>query len=92
MVHGTGRLGADREVHYVYDGNRVIQERDTNNAPTLTLSRLGPQLLARSDNRLRRAITSIAARHRLIPTRRTLLLSVFPRYHLRYMLRTFLSS
>ena len=37
------------EVHYIYDGNVVIQERDANNLPTLTLTRRGNRLLARSD-------------------------------------------
>jgi len=37
------------EVHYVYDGNAVIQWRDANNLPTLTLTRNGGRLLARSD-------------------------------------------
>ena len=27
------------ETHYIYDGNRVIQERDTNNAPTISYTR-----------------------------------------------------
>src|SRR5439155_11933962 len=37
------------EVHYIYDGSVVIQERDANNVPTLTLTRRGNRLLARSD-------------------------------------------
>src|SRR5437016_1539129 len=36
------------EVRYIYDGNVVIQERDANNMPTLTLTRTGGRLLARS--------------------------------------------
>lgn len=38
------------EVRYVYDGNVVIQERDANNLPTLTLTRTGGRLLARTDH------------------------------------------
>src|SRR6266480_970156 len=37
------------EVHYIYDGNVVIQERNANNLPTLTLTRTSSRLLARSD-------------------------------------------
>ena len=38
------------EVHYVYDGNGVIQERDINNLPLVTYIRAGGALLARTDN------------------------------------------
>ena len=37
------------EVRYIYDGNQVIQERDGGNLPTLTLTRTGLRLLARTD-------------------------------------------
>src|SRR4029077_5779995 len=36
------------EVHYLYDGSVVIQERDTNNLPKVTYT-VGGQMLARSD-------------------------------------------
>jgi len=37
------------EVHYIYDGNVVIQERDTNNNVAVTYTRAGSALLARTD-------------------------------------------
>jgi RHS repeat-associated protein len=37
------------EVHYVYDGNHVIQERDPNNLPTVAYCAAGARLLARTD-------------------------------------------
>jgi RHS repeat-associated protein len=40
------------EIHFVYDGNTVIQERDTNNLPLVTYTRAGSSLLARTDNGL----------------------------------------
>jgi RHS repeat-associated protein len=38
------------EIHFIYDGNVVIQERDINNLPKVTYTRTGGSLLARSDN------------------------------------------
>ena len=38
------------EVHFIYDGNSVIQERDANNNPLVTYTRSGSSLLARTDN------------------------------------------
>ena len=40
------------ETHYIYDGNRVIQERDTNNAPTISYTR-GTDLSGRLEGRRR---------------------------------------
>ena len=37
------------EIHFVYDGNVVIQERNASNAPQVTYTRSGSTLLARSD-------------------------------------------
>jgi RHS repeat-associated protein len=39
------------EVRYIYDGSLVVQERDANNLPVVTLTRQGLRLLARSDMR-----------------------------------------
>jgi RHS repeat-associated protein len=39
------------EVRYLYDGSLVVQERDGNNLPLVTLTRQGLRLLARSDMR-----------------------------------------
>jgi len=36
---GTTYWQWSSETHYIYDGNRVIQERDTNNTPTLSYTR-----------------------------------------------------
>ena len=38
------------EVHYIYNGNVVIQERDINNLPLVTYTRMGQRLLARTDD------------------------------------------
>ncbi len=38
------------EIHFIYDGNAVIQERDANNSPLVTYTRSGSSLLARTDN------------------------------------------
>jgi hypothetical protein len=35
----SGAWSQTNEIHYVYDGNVVIQYRDTNNVPTLTFTR-----------------------------------------------------
>jgi RHS repeat-associated protein len=40
------------ETHFIYDGNAVIQERDTNNLPLVSYARAGSGLLARTDNGL----------------------------------------
>jgi RHS repeat-associated protein len=40
------------EIHFIYDGNVVIEERNTNNAPLVTYTRAGGSLLARSDHSL----------------------------------------
>ena len=40
------------EVHFIYDGNAVIEERNTNNAPLVTYTRAGGSLRARSDHSL----------------------------------------
>jgi RHS repeat-associated protein len=37
------------EVHFIYDGNVVIQERDANSNPLVTYTRSGGSLLARTD-------------------------------------------
>jgi RHS repeat-associated protein len=37
------------EVHFIYDGNVVIQERNANNNPLVTYTRSGSSLLARTD-------------------------------------------
>src|SRR5205807_10642374 len=38
------------EIHYIYSGNYVIQERNSFNLPLVTYTRLGGRLLARTDN------------------------------------------
>ncbi len=38
------------EIHFIYDGNVVIQERDANNNPLVIYTRSGSSLLARTDN------------------------------------------
>jgi len=40
------------EIHFIYDGNVVIEERNTNNVPLVTYTRAGGSLLARSDHSL----------------------------------------
>ena len=40
------------EVHFIYDGNLVVQERDAHNLPLVTYTRAGSSLLARTDNLL----------------------------------------
>src|SRR5207244_1633293 len=46
----SGAWSQTNEVRYVYDGNNVIQERDGNNARTVTYTRGGATLLARTDS------------------------------------------
>jgi len=40
------------EIRFIYEGNNVIEERDSNNVPLVTYTRTGNTLLARSDHSL----------------------------------------
>ena len=40
------------EIRFIYDGNSVIEERNSNNVPVVTYTRTGGSLLARSDHSL----------------------------------------
>jgi RHS repeat-associated protein len=44
-----GTWAQTNEIHSIYDGNSVIQERDANNNPLVTYTRSGSSLLARTD-------------------------------------------
>jgi RHS repeat-associated protein len=49
------------EIHFIYDGNMVIQERGTNNNPLVTYTRVGSSLLARTDIGLNNAGSLLAS-------------------------------
>ncbi len=45
----SGAWVQTNEIHFIYDGNSVIQERDANNNPLVSYTRSGSTLLARTD-------------------------------------------
>ena len=46
----SGAWTLTNEVHYLFDGSQVIQERDGSNAPQVSYTRVGGRMLARTDN------------------------------------------
>jgi RHS repeat-associated protein len=51
------------EVHYIYNGNYVIQERDVNNLPVVSYTRADGRLLARTDHSILNLQPSSANAH-----------------------------